>query len=138
MGTTKTYYGGYIRLTNSNMNPTFECSNDSDLYTVKGSSKGNKALDYPIGLISADEVVYAGLAWSDTTTSNYLYTGQHYWTMSPRYFAGGYALVFAVYSYGTLGDQRVGNAYGVRPVINLKADVQITGEGTSSNPYKVS
>ena len=138
MGTTKTYYGGYIRLINSNMNPTFECSNDSDLYTVKGSSKGNKALDYPIGLISADEVVYAGLAWSDTTTSNYLYTGQHYWTMSPYNFASGYALVFIVGSNGDLGSWGVDNAGGVRPVINLKADVQITGgNGSSDSPFEI-
>ena len=59
-GITTTYYGAYIRLVNSSKNPTFECQNDSDLYTVASSSDGNRALIYPIGLISADEIVYAG------------------------------------------------------------------------------
>ena len=57
-GTTTTYYGGYIRLI-TNKQPTFECP-DGDLYTTKGSEDGNKALTYPIGLITADEVAYAG------------------------------------------------------------------------------
>ena len=56
-GTTTTYYGGYIRLI-TNKQPTFECENDSDLYTTSGSSDGNKALQYPIGLITADEIAY--------------------------------------------------------------------------------
>ena len=137
-GGTTTYYGGYIRLTNSNMNPTFECSNDSDLYTVKGSSKGNKALDYPIGLISADEVVYAGLAWGDTTTSNYLYTGQYYWTLSPCFFDGSYAAMLYVTPDSFLYVNGVDWADpGVRPVINLKADVELTGTGTSTDPFVV-
>ena len=55
-GTTQTYYAGYIRL-NTNKQPTFECP-DGDLYTTKGSEDGNKALQYPIGLISADEIAY--------------------------------------------------------------------------------
>ena len=55
-GTTETYYGGYIRLI-TNKQPTFDCPS-GDLYTTKGSEDGNKALTYPIGLISADENAY--------------------------------------------------------------------------------
>ena len=54
-GTSTTYYGAYNRLY-TNKAPTFECASDSDLYTTSGSSDGNKALQYPIGLITADEV----------------------------------------------------------------------------------
>ena len=138
-GTSTTYYGAYNRL-NTNKAPTFECASDSDLYTTSGSSDGNKALTYPIGLISADEVAYAGGVWATNNTSYYLYTGQNYWTMSPRNFNGGNARVFYVDSTGSLnGNGNVTNAYGVRPVVNLKADVQIsTGSGTSSNPYVIS
>ena len=136
------YYAGYGRLVqnSSNVNPTFKCSNSSDLYTVSGSTKGNKSLSYPIGLITADEVIYAGLAWSSSTTDNYLYTGQYYWTMSPYGFDNsGYAVVFSVTSTGQLSYSDVDWAVpGVRPVINLKADVTLTGSGSSTDPYVVS
>ena len=138
-GTTETYYGGYIRLI-TNKQPTFECP-DGDLYTTKGSEDGNKALQYPIGLITADEVVYAGGSWLSNNSSYYLYTGQNYWTMSPSYFraTGGDAVVFNVSSTGRLINTYVNNTIGVRPVVNLKSSVQITGgNGSSRNPYVIS
>ena len=134
-------YAGYGRLVanSSSVNPTFKCSNSNDLYTTSSSSKGNKKLANPIGLITADEVVMGGLPWSGSTTSNYLYTGQHYWTMSPySVSSGSYAYVFAVNSGGALDWGRVNNTIGVRPVINLSADVKVTGSGTSSDPFVVS
>ena len=136
-GTTTTYYSGYIRLI-TNKQPTFECSNSSDLYTTSGSSQGNKVLQYPIGLITADEVAFAGGVWNTNNTGYYLHTGQNYWTMSPRYFRSGNAFVFRVGSYGNLHWDYVSNAYGVRPVINLRSDIAISsGNGTSSNPYVI-
>ena len=136
-GTTRTYYGGYIRLI-TNKQPTFECP-DGDLYTTKGSEDGNKALTYPIGLITADEVAYAGGVYGQTNESYYLYTNSNYWTMSPRRFVGGYASVFGVYSDGSLYDFRVHHTRGVRPAINLRSDITISsGDGTSSNPYTIS
>ena len=135
------YYAGYGRLVqnSSSVNPTFKCSNSNDLYTTSSSSKGNKKLTNPIGLITADEVVMGGLPWSGSTTSNYLYTGQHYWTMSPYYVSSsGNAYVFRVHSDGSLGHALVDWASGgVRPVINLSADVKVTGSGTSSDPFVV-
>ena len=135
------YYAGYGRLVqnSSSVNPTFKCSNSNDLYTTSSSSKGNKKLTNPIGLITADEVVMGGLPWSGSTTSNYLYTGQHYWTMSPSYFyaSSSYACVFIVNSSGSLNSSYVDSAWGVRPVINLSADVKVTGSGTSSDPFVV-
>ena len=141
LGTTYTEYGPYERLYgNSSGVPTFECENESDLYTTSGSEDGNGALTYPIGLISMDEAWYAG-GYSLDNTSYYLYTGQNYWTMSPFSFnaASSYTWGFSVYSTGRLGYAGVYYIYGVRPVINLKADTQFSGgNGTSSNPYMVS
>ena len=134
------YYAGYGRLVqnSSSVNPTFKCSNSNDLYTTSSSSKGNKKLTNPIGLITADEVVMGGLPWSGSTTSNYLYTGQHYWTMSPYNFnSSGTARVFRVDSSGNLDAPYVASTFGVRPVINLSADVKVTGSGTSSDPFVV-
>ena len=134
-GTTVTYYGAYIRVYRNNEVPTFECTNDSDLYTTSESTNGNKALQYPIGLISLDEVWYAG---GNTSSNNsyYLYTGQVYWTMSPLYF-GDSANVFIVNTIGDFNNEAsVNSSYGVRPVINLKPDVTISsGTGTETDPY---
>ena len=139
-GTTTTYYAAYNRLY-TNKTPSFRCSNSSDLYTTSGGSQGNKVLQYPIGLITADEVAYAGGVYVTSNTSYYLYTGQDYWTMSPYYFgrSSAYANVFRVRSAGQLSYNCVNRALGVRPVINLKSSVQFSeGNGTSETPLVVS
>ena len=137
-GTSVTDYGAYNRLV-TNKTPSFECTNTADLYTVSSANSGNKALDYPIGLITADEVAYAGGVYGQTNNGYYLYTNQYYWTMSPhRVNSSGFASMFNVSSSGNFGIGYVTSARGVRPVINLSPNVTITGEGTSSNPYVVS
>lgn len=63
------------------------CLQKNDVFTVNDTSKGNGALTYGIGLITADEVVL-GCGWSllDLSLKNYhyyLYTGRNYWIFSP-------------------------------------------------------
>jgi len=79
---------------------------------------------------------------SETINSTYyLYNGSLYWTMSPYYWRGGsnnYDAYVWIDSYGRLTDSYVESSErGVRPVINLKADVEFTGDGTIDNPYKI-
>ena len=130
------YYKTYERL-NTNKSPSFKCSNSADLYTTSSSSKGNKALTNPIGLITADEVSMAGGVWVQNNQKYYLYTEQEYWSMSPYLYPQ--ANVVIVHSNGDLNG--VSGVYwgepGVRPVINLAYDVEISGSGTSSDPYVV-
>ena len=143
-GTTTTYYGAYIRLYNkgtSNSNPSLQCDSQ-DVYTTTDSSSGNKSLQYPIGLVTADEAALTGITYNSANTGSYLYTGQTYWTMSPYYFNStfGRALVFHVSSVGRLGAGNYGVVWtdpGVRPVINLKSAIAITGSGTTSDPFKI-
>ena len=137
-GSNVTYYGTYNRLYN-NKTPQFLCSQSNDLYTTASSNKGNKALDYPIGLITADEVAYAGGLVDLRNTSYYLYTGDFYWIMSPRDFSSSFAHEWRVFDIGSLGSGTVRvSSSGVRPVINLKSSVEIAGgNGTASNPYVV-
>ena len=142
-GTNATTYAPLGRLYQngwkSSQTPSLKCSQiGNDMFTVSGSSKGNHKLTYPIGLITSDEVVLAGGFAGSSNNSYYLYTGEYYWTMSPSRFDGSLAGVFLVRSDGGFGYYNVNSTRGVRPVINLKADITITGEGTSSNPYKVS
>ena len=56
--------------------------------------------------------------------------------MSPADYYGG-AGVFSVTSNGQIGYPNVNTALGVRPAINLRADVQLSGSGTSDDPYVV-
>ena len=139
-GLTETYYGTYMRLI-ANKLPTFECQNDSDLYTISSSRHGNKVLTYPIGLITADEVAFAGGVNGIANNGYYLYTNQYYWTMSPFNFIAlnSSAGVFLVWTYGAPNRNGVDwNEPGVRPVINLDKNVTISsGDGTIDNPYVV-
>ncbi len=138
--TTKTYYGAWKRLVNK-QNPTFKCSTDknnnktADSFTYTGANSGTRSLKYPIGLITADEVVFAGGLYNANNSAYYLYTGEYYWTMSPSNFTSGFADVFYVNSYGDLQHSGVSGSYGLRPVINLKSSVEFTGSGTINDPY---
>ena len=132
---TTTYYGADNRLDN-NKTPQFACPQNNDLYTTSSSTKGNKALDYPIGLITADEVAYAGGKYPSSNNSYYLYTGANYWTMSPGNFYGSHGDEWVVSASGGLAGHRVSGSNGSRPVINLKSGIEITsGDGTIGNEY---
>ena len=150
-GTVITYNKGYLRVEESA--PTLTCENASDYYTVSSASSGNKKLSYPIGLINADEVMLAGHAGGvfdgsynhmKSNNGSYLVTGNSFWTMTP---AGGYnpfgnagwgAIVFHVYGSGAIDDNDPYGTGGLRPVVNLKSGVTITGSGTKTDPYVVS
>ena len=133
-GESYTYYAAYDRL-DTNRAPIFNCLDSSDLFTTKGSTNGNKALDYPIGLITADEIAFAGGVYNIVNQNYYLYTGQDYWTLTPYHFWGN-AGMYYVSSEGPLrSGLNVNYPSGARPVVNLKADVKLTGSGTSTNPY---
>ena len=136
-GTTETYYGAYQRIVDGN-NPVLTCTNQNDRFTAEDTSKGNGALTYPVGLITADEVEMAGVNWATSSNySYYLYTGNWYWTMSPSGFNDGYANEFSVNSAGKIYSANMGNVIGVRPVLSLKSSVQLQGNGTIDSPYEV-
>ena len=126
-------------------NPSLVCKLENDKFTVS-SKNGNGALTYPVGLITSDEFIFAGFntRYSNPSdfkeTNNYLFTNNYYWTFSPIYLNGsGEADVGRVHILGYIGDDRVDNAIGVRPVISLANGTLINanGDGTSTNPYVV-
>ena len=135
-GIGSTLYGSYNRLY-TNKTPQFKCPQTNDLYTTATSTKGNKALDYPIGLITADEVAYAGVVCGKENEEYYLANGNNFWTMSP-FRSVSSANVWNVNPDGNLDTAFVRFGTGVRPTINLKSTVKVTGgDGTSSNPYVI-
>jgi len=130
--------------------PTLKCGNKSrDLFTTNTNDVGNignKALKYPVGIITSDEVVFAGGFAGLSNQSYYLYTKQDYWTMSPSYpsYLNGGAYVFYVYSNGNIWRSNdVHNLRnGLRPIINLRADASFSynnesTKGSETDPFIV-
>ena len=133
------YYGAYVRL-NTNKNPILICPTEIDKFTAKSSNIGNKLLDYPIGLITADEIAMAGGVYDKTNYNFYLFTGQDYWSGTPFSFFddAGCTMEFIVSSLGKFVGSYVSNREDVRPVISLSKDVKLSGDGTYNNVYTVS
>ena len=134
------YFGARTRLY-TNKQPTLKCQNTKDKFTVSADN-GNGVLTYPVGLITADELSYAGGVYysssSDINSSFYLYIGKWFWALSSAYFNGTYAGEFDLYSDGSLHFNYVHNLAGVRPSISLKSGSEISsGSGTSTSPYIV-
>ena len=133
-------FGAYGRHTKQTAQ--FTCPNkERDLYTTTDSSIGNKSLTYPVGLITYDELVFAGMDNRHINKLSWAYSTQEYWTMSPSFFDSEYGDVRewkqhnAGYLYSYSG---VNYSFGARPVINLKSDVKITeGIGTANDPFVV-
>ena len=142
-GTNATDYGAYNRLA-STKQPTLKCPNDNNggklsKFTVDDTTNGNGNLTYKIGLLTADEIAFAGSIAYTYNRSTYLQenTGTTWWwSLSPFYFYGSGAFVWGVYS-GDLGGNVVNYGNGLRPVISLISSTNVTGDGTSENPYVV-
>ena len=137
IGTTITYYKASNRL-NTNDAPSLKCSQVNDRFTKEVTISGvlgNGALTYPIGLITADEVVYAGEATS-TNHKYYLYTGNFYWTMSPYGLINSHVFGFFVNSVTDLSNSVI-SAYTVRPVISISGTALNAGTGTKNDPFKI-
>ena len=118
--------------------PDLSCSKN-DSFTVRDEN-GNGDLTYPVGLLTADEIVLAG-GFGSNNTDYYLNVGSsnYYWALSPYTFINNYAAGFIVYTSGYLSDRSVINTYGVRPVVSLATGTTFAsgGAGTVNNPYVV-
>ena len=142
-GTNATDYGAYNRLA-STKQPTLKCPNDNNggklsKFTVDDTTNGNGNLTYKIGLLTADEIAFAGSIAYTYNRSTYLQenTGTTWWwSLSPNRFFGGYAYVWGVVS-GYLGSHLVFGDGGLRPALSLVSSTNVTGNGTSDNPYVV-
>ena len=146
-GNSTFYYGAYTRLY-TNKTPSYDCTATEDKFTVD-SSTGNGKLTYPIALMTADEVSFAGGLWATNASTWYYYnsakgssTGSTYWwLLSPFDWDGSIAVVFDV--RGSSGPGRligydVNNTSGVRPAVSLKSCVKTSGgDGSASAPYTI-
>ena len=142
-----TYFGAYTRLI-TNKTPTYDCTDTNDKFTVD-TSTGNGKLTYPIALMTADEVSFAGGLWATNASTWYYYnsakgssTGSTWWRLlSPGFWSGSHASVFRVIGSsdpGYLGSNDVNDTNGVRPAVSLKSCIKYsTGNGSASDPYTI-
>ena len=134
-----TFYGATQRLVSS----TSGSAGGTGL-SLKCNGKLSK-ITSKIGLITADELAFAGYAAGTTAgtgnTTTYLQenaTDTYWWSLSPGNFYGNSARVWIVGgSSGVFGHRSVGNTSAVRPSISLKSTTNVTGNGTSSSPFVV-
>ena len=146
-GNTEFYYAARTRL-DTNKTPSYDCATAEDKFTAD-SSTGNGKLKYPIALMTADEVSFAGGLWATNAPTWYYYNSANgsstgstwWWLLSPYRWNGNHAYVFRVggSSYpGYLDGSYVNFAIGARPVISLKSDVLYkTGDGSAESPYEI-
>ena len=139
-GKNVTYYGATKRLVSTSdsaggTGPSLKCNGELSKINSK------------VGLITADELAFAGYAYEIRNTVTYLKENASgaWWTLSPSNFNGSHANVWTVESsgaylstgHGGTGGSGVIDSYGVRPSISLKPSTYVTGNGTSDKPYKV-
>ena len=152
LGTDITYYQATRRLMpRSEAVPSLKCgeSKTDNLIskftasTTTDGGYGNSTLNgYKIGLLTSDEIAFAGATEGSVNRTYYLYKnandGYWYWSLSPFGFDGYSARGWVVYEGGNLGYDYVSRDLGVRPAVSLKSAVSISsGTGTQSNPFIV-
>ena len=93
------------------------------------TNKGNGDLTYPVGLITMDEAIASG-------NQGYLHSGQQFWSMTPMSF-DNYVFVWNVKAGNGFGIDGAEVSLGVRPVLSLKPSVELTGNGTMTDPWVV-
>ena len=141
-----------------NANPSYNCDFIEDAFSLN-NSKAN--LKYPIALISADELSYAG-----GVVGNYLYSvktwfynnknddesivgNKFWWTMTPvqsSYNSSNVIIPRVIIGTGELNGigqgeiamATVNGSIAIRPVISLKScTVYKGGDGSADNPYEI-
>ena len=146
-GTNDTYYGACNRLITTKQ-PTLiysDNNNGGKLYkfTVSDTTNGNGNLTYKVGLLTADELAFAGYMFNENNNTVYLLenaTSISWWTLSPAEFLadGGVDIWGVIGGNGRPSGSYVGNTYGVRSSISLKQSITISGGTvTSEDPYVV-
>ena len=144
------YYDAYYRL-ETTFTPTYTCSNSYDAFSF---TNVYAKLDYPVGLITADELAYLGITAksSGTVDSPYTWVNKNsngdnaadiwWWTMTPNEYNEYYKqpAMRVAYRGGKIGGSSVTNTElgAVRPVISIKENtVYKSGNGSASDPYTI-
>lgn len=130
------YFGPYLRV-----------GSDGNLFAPTFSYTEDTVVTDKIGLITADELLYSGAYFRTANTSFFLYNSSittSCWTMSPSFWdnsAHYKAGMIILDSNGKMHDwPNSGNtlteSLGLRPVISIRGDIEMSGSGTKADPYE--
>ena len=139
-------YASYERIPNKQ--PTYNCTNISDAFSVNNTSA---KLDYPVGLMTIDELSYAGgqaytkltapYAWYYTNANGESITGStDFWALSSNGWGANSFGWFVRGSVdpGCLNGIDVDGSNAVRPSVSLLSCNLISrGNGSPENPYEI-
>lgn len=141
-GANTTVYGAYKRFkvaADTIEDPIFTCPQKNDAFTVSDTLKGNGALTYPVGLLTADEIVAVGNYRDDRVS--FLTKENFHRTMSPMglHYNGSAGIYHLNGIDGMLSTTSTPSKAAYSPVINIKAEYakNFIGNGTASNPYRI-
>ena len=125
-------------------NPSYNCTDIRDAFSVENTSA---KLDYPVSLMTADEIAFAGgvvkkmntpYAWFTSNSSGSL-VSTTWWSLSPFEWGLSQARVWVwsddIYLSHCNADY---SKEAVRPAISLKSCVKTSGgDGSASDPYTI-
>ncbi|MDO4376252.1 MAG: hypothetical protein Q4C33_03655 [bacterium] len=150
VATVETEYSGSHRNTYGSANPSLICPNDNDggklsKFTVNDTKNGNGDLTYKIGLLTLDEVVFAGIVLNSSTSNNTVYLHQnateYWWLLTPGKLSSGLLGSARVNSSSIAETSGTSYVYvsesAIRPAIAIDSSVSATGTGTSTDPYVI-
>jgi len=123
---------------NATKTPNLNCIRDMDKFTVD-SANGNGDLDYPIGLLTADEVNLSGLPFGSSGNFGYLrLKSEAFWTITPYQVYDCRVYVFMQSRNALTYSVADSSRSGIRPAISLKNITLISGgDGSYKQPYIV-
>ena len=158
------YYSGNKRLFSSKV-PSYKCGSNvsdglfettqaiADKFSANTSGGGNGQLTYPVALMTADELLFAGefpyagycVGWACNNSNglpNFGKSNYSSWLLTPKEYYNGISFMFA-----QIGERRMNDLGGkapvtyeatIRPVISLSSCVKVkSGNGTPESPYEV-
>ena len=126
-------------------NPSYNCTDIRDAFSVDNTSA---KLDFPVSLMTADEMAFAGGVYGTKMNTPYAWfisnsvgtqVSSSWWSLSPGGWDGSSSNVWWWNSvYARLSSSYVNNAGDVRPVLSLKTCIKYsTGNGTPETPYEI-
>ena len=139
------YYRLDINTKGAKANPSYNCTDIRDAFSVDNTSA---KLTYPVSLMTADEIAFAGgvtfkkmntpYAWFIRNSAGSQVSTQ-WWSLSPAFWNEIGSLVWYWNSdLAYLVNYFVDSSYAVRPAISLKSCIKYsTGNGTYETPYEI-
>ena len=110
------------------MDNKWNASMMTDTSKPPSESEGGIIVEDSVGLLNVYEYNMSG------ARDGYLNNSLYWWTITANNSSANYIVNYD----GSIGTSGVTNAYGIRPVVNLKPDIKIVaGDGTEDSPYRL-